>query len=190
MVEMGRFRTRELVEVVMLKILPAVPVETLVMRLLINRLVVDRFLLASVTTKEEAVKVAMLTLPVPMLKPLAVEKVKLEEVARGEVPLPNRMSLAVTAVLPVPPLPTGRVPLTSEELRLTAEELNNPPAEEWTRPNPRLFRTTAPEAVKLPLTPKVAPGVVEPIPTFPKAPTVKKGVVEVEEEATWKIGRD
>ena len=39
-------------------------------------------------------------------------KVKLVEVARGLVPLPKRMSLAVTAWLPVPPLATGNTPVT------------------------------------------------------------------------------
>ena len=41
-------------------------------------------------------------------------KVKLVEVARGLVPLPKRMSLAVTAWLPVPPLATGNTPVTLE----------------------------------------------------------------------------
>ena len=41
-------------------------------------------------------------------------KVKFELVAMGLVPLPNRMSLAVTAELPVPPLATGKTPVTLE----------------------------------------------------------------------------
>jgi len=41
-------------------------------------------------------------------------KVKLEEVAIGLVPLPKRMSLAVIAWLPVPPLATGNIPVTLE----------------------------------------------------------------------------
>ena len=59
----GRLMTREFVDVEMLKMLPAVPVETVVIMLLMVRLEEARFLLASVTTKEEAVRVAMLTLP-------------------------------------------------------------------------------------------------------------------------------
>ena len=63
MLAMGRLMTRALVEVVMLKMLPALPVETLLMMLLMLRLEEARFLLASVITRELAVRVAMLTLP-------------------------------------------------------------------------------------------------------------------------------
>ena len=39
----------------------------------------------------------------------------------GLEPLPKRMSLAVMAWEPVPPLATGRTPLTAEPLRVMAE---------------------------------------------------------------------
>ena len=56
--------TKALVVVVMLKLLPAVPVETLEMILLTIRLLLeDKFLLTSVTTREEAVSVGKLKLP-------------------------------------------------------------------------------------------------------------------------------
>lgn len=48
------------------------------------------------------------------VKPLPAEKVNNEDVAKGLVPLPNNISPAVTAELPVPPLVTGRTPATSE----------------------------------------------------------------------------
>ena len=59
----GRLSVRLLVVVLRLKMLPAVPVETVAMMLLSGKAETERFLLASVTTREEAVKVAMLTLP-------------------------------------------------------------------------------------------------------------------------------
>ena len=60
----GRLMTKALVLVVMLKMLPAVPVETLLIMLLTIKLELEeRLLLASVVTKELAVKVATLTLP-------------------------------------------------------------------------------------------------------------------------------
>ena len=64
----GRLMTKELVEVVMLKMLPAVPVETLLMLLTVPKpkeeVAIDiKFLLASVKTRELVLKVAMLTLP-------------------------------------------------------------------------------------------------------------------------------
>ena len=55
--------TREFVDVEMLKMFPAVPVETLLIMLLTVMADEAKFLLASVTTKEEAVRVAMLRLP-------------------------------------------------------------------------------------------------------------------------------
>ena len=65
MAEKGRFRVRELVVVEILKILPVVPVEMFWLSriLLMVRLEEARFLLASVMTREEAVRVARLTLP-------------------------------------------------------------------------------------------------------------------------------
>ena len=64
MFPLGRLMTKALVEVVMLKLLPSVPVETLAIMLLTIRLELEeRFLLASVVTRELAVKVAILRLP-------------------------------------------------------------------------------------------------------------------------------
>ena len=54
------------------------------------------------------------------VNPEAVVKVKLVEVPTAEVPEPNRMSLAVKAGAPVPPLATGRMPFTWEA-RATGE---------------------------------------------------------------------
>ena len=39
---------------------------------------------------------------------------KFVSVATAEVPLPNRILLAVKAGAPVPPLATGKIPVTSE----------------------------------------------------------------------------
>ena len=47
------------------------------------------------------------------VKPEPVLKVNRPEVAIGLVPLPNKMSLAVMAELPVPPFWTGNIPETS-----------------------------------------------------------------------------
>src|SRR6185295_6784483 len=68
MLALGRLMTRELVEVVMLKLLPAVPVETLLMLLAEPKpkaevAMEERFLLASAKTKLLAVRVEILTLP-------------------------------------------------------------------------------------------------------------------------------
>ena len=61
---LGRFMTKALMVVVMLKLLPVVPVETLaIMLLTIRELLADKFLLASVVTRELAERVAILTLP-------------------------------------------------------------------------------------------------------------------------------
>ena len=68
MLALGRLMTRELEVVEMLKLLPAVPVETLEISLTEPKpkeevAMEERFLLASAKTKEEAVRVEMLTLP-------------------------------------------------------------------------------------------------------------------------------
>ena len=64
MLAVGMFITSALVEVVMLKMLPAVPVETFWMILsTVMAVLLWRFLLASVVTKLLAVNVAMLMLP-------------------------------------------------------------------------------------------------------------------------------
>ena len=61
----GRLRTTALVEVVRLKMFPAVPVETLLIRSFTMMVVLDwRFLEASVVTSRLAVKVARLKLPI------------------------------------------------------------------------------------------------------------------------------
>jgi hypothetical protein len=71
----GRVRDRALVLMEALKRLPEVVVETEVTMLARDRLEEDRFLLESVTTREEAVRVAMLTLPAEVIwKRLAVEE--------------------------------------------------------------------------------------------------------------------
>ena len=77
------------------------------------------------------------------VRPPAVVKVKLVLVPTAEVPEPNKMSLAVKAGAPVPPLATGRMPVTLV-VRSTAEgamsavltkPLNRAPAEvERTKP--------------------------------------------------------
>ena len=60
----GKLITSEFVEVEMLKMLPAVPVETLEITLLRGKEATLRFLFASVTTREEAVRVARFKLPI------------------------------------------------------------------------------------------------------------------------------
>ena len=77
------------------------------------------------------------------VSPEVVLKVNKDDVATGLVPLPNKMSLAVKAGAPVPPLATGRMPVTLV-VRSTADgamsavltkPLNRaPPLVERTRP--------------------------------------------------------
>jgi hypothetical protein len=83
-----------------------------------------------------------------VVEPLTVNvlpptKVKLELVASGLEPLPNRISLAVTAWEPVPPLATGRIPVTLAVRSMVAfwmspltirEEDNRPALLLWTTP--------------------------------------------------------
>ena len=69
--------------------------------------------LTVVTVKLVMVVVAKVDVALTV-SPLAVVKVNSEEVAMGLVPLPNRISLAVMFPEPVPPLVTGRIPLTWE----------------------------------------------------------------------------
>lgn len=58
-------------------------------------------------------------------------KVKFELVARAELPLPNRMSEAVTALLPVPPLLTGITPVMAmvevPEMAMLVEPVSREP---------------------------------------------------------------
>ena len=63
----GMFMVKELVEVEMLKIVPVVPVEILEIMLLMFMADEDKFLLASVTTKLEGVRVATFTLPILLM---------------------------------------------------------------------------------------------------------------------------
>jgi hypothetical protein len=88
MEEVGRFMVRELVVVEMLKMLPAVPVETVAMMLARGKEATERFLLASVTTREEAVRVAMFMLPRGVMAkkedPLVEATVKIGRVCRPE----------------------------------------------------------------------------------------------------------
>jgi hypothetical protein len=60
---MGKLIAKLLVVVLMLKMFPVVPVETVVIMLLTVRLEEVKFLLASVATRVEAVKVATFRLP-------------------------------------------------------------------------------------------------------------------------------
>lgn len=56
------------------------------------------------------------------VKTLVAElKVKFVDVAIGLVPLPNNISVAVTAVEPVPPLLTGRIPEVIAEASMAME---------------------------------------------------------------------
>ena len=104
----GKLRTKALVVVVMLKMLPAVPVETLLIMLATVMLVLDwRFLLASVVTREEGVRVAMLMLP-----PLVICKAKapvelatLNKSREGKVLVPWTYRVAVLVVVPMPKEP-------------------------------------------------------------------------------------
>jgi len=106
-------------------------------------------------------------------------KVKLEEVAIGLVPLPNKMSLAVMAWEPVPPLATGKMPETEAELKDTAELYKAPEAVENTgRAEFKLV------IVVEPTTTKGTPGVEVPMPALPLARTVSKEAPD--EEATLK----
>src|SRR6185295_2677462 len=99
MVAMGRLMTRELVEVVMLKILPAVPVETLEIMLLMTKVELeDRCLLASVVTRELTVKVARWTLP------RAVTWKKLAPVVEGPVKMGRVWAEVEAAMVKVPPV--------------------------------------------------------------------------------------
>ncbi len=96
----GRFIVRELVEVEMLKMLPEVPVETLEIILLMLMLEEAKFLLESVTTKEEAVSVAMFTLPEA---DIVNKDAPLDEamVRSGEVPAaPCRVKVEEVDVVP------------------------------------------------------------------------------------------
>ena len=62
------------------------------------------------------------------VKTLVAElKVKFVEVPTGDVPLPNKTSVDVKAGAPVPPLATGKIPLT-EEPNETAELYKAPDA--------------------------------------------------------------
>ena len=104
MLEVGRLITRELVEVVMLKMLPAVPVETLLMLLTEPKpkeeVAIDiKFLLASVKTRELVERVAMLTLPKGVTERMVAP---LEEATTKGlfVPLPWNVTVLVGVVVP------------------------------------------------------------------------------------------
>ena len=129
MLAIGRFITSELVLVVMLKMLPAVPVETLLMLLTEPKpkeevAMEERFLLESAKTKEEAVRVEMLRLPrLSMLTKLAPLPFWKEAMAAVwvEVALTTRVgvvegpmkfwtkSKAVGEVVPMPMLPEASI---------------------------------------------------------------------------------
>ena len=145
------------------------------------------------------------------VKTLVLElKVKLEEVAMGLVPLPKRMSLAVMDKEPVPPLATGRIPVTLvvrsivefKMSELVTRPLNKGPAAHLTSPVPKELKVVEPleptvnkevpeeEAtiktskvgeVEVPTIDKVALGVVVPMPTLWLAVTLNTEI-PVEEE--------
>src|SRR3989344_1134972 len=88
----------------------------------------------------------------------------------------------------VPPLAIGKTPVTSEEARLTAEELNSPAALLLTMPVPKEDRVVAPETVRvptmfaLPITSSLLAGEVVPTPTLPDEVIT---VAEVPLALTW-----
>lgn len=100
----GMFITRALVVVEMLKMLPEVEVETLLIMLATVMLVLDwRFLEASVVTKEEAVRVAMLML---LLLVICRAKIPVEDATRnkskaGRVDVPCTIKLETSVVVPM-----------------------------------------------------------------------------------------
>ena len=87
----------------------------------------------------------------------------------------------------MPPLPTGRVPVTSPEFKFTAEEESSPPAATWTIPAPKLLNVIAPVAFSVPATAKVASGVVVLIPTLAAEVTYKAGTEEAVTENGFKL---
>src|SRR5207249_590365 len=108
MVEKGRLMTRELVVVEMLKMLPAVPVLTFWITLLMLMLEEAKFLEASVTTKELAVKVAMLTLfklVICKATPEVEATAKMGRLGLEEVPWTARVAMG--EVVPMPTLPAA-----------------------------------------------------------------------------------
>ena len=112
MLALGRLMTRELVEVVMLKLLPAVPVETLLMLLTEPKpkeevAMEERFLLASAKTKLLAVKVGMLMLPRAVTERIAlpVEELRFNRLMEALEALPAMESWASGVVVLMPMLP-------------------------------------------------------------------------------------
>jgi len=123
MLAVGMLITRLLVEVVMLKILPAVPVETLLMLLTEPKpkeevAMEERFLLASAKTSELAVKVEMLMLPRAEtwnnVEPVEEETVNKGNVGFVVVPLIAKTAKGV--VVPIPMLPLDVILSLSFEL--------------------------------------------------------------------------
>jgi len=109
MLAVGKLMVKLLVVVEMLKILPAVPVETLAMMLLMFKLEEAKFLLPSVMTKLLGVKVAMLTLPKAVTWNMEVEL--LEATLKGfRVPVPLTLKLTVEEVALTP----ATVPLSNK----------------------------------------------------------------------------
>ena len=109
MLAMGRLITKELVVVLMLKILPEVPVETLEIILLTTRLLLEeRFLLASVTTREFAVRVAKLKLPKESTKSRVVPEE--EDMEKGLIESEEvTVNLLLGVVVPMPTLPAALI---------------------------------------------------------------------------------
>ena len=96
MLALGRLMTKALVEVVMLKMLPAVPVETLAIILFKTMAEEARFLLTSVTTREETLKVARLRLPAAVTesKTAWLEEATWKTSKVGEVEVPSTTKVA------------------------------------------------------------------------------------------------
>ena len=116
MLAVGKLMVKLLVVVEMLKILPAVPVETLAMMLLMFKLEEAKFLLPSVMTKLLGVKVAMLTLPKAVTWKMEVEL--LEATLKGfRVPVPwtLRDTAAEVALTPATVPLSRRAPVESVE---------------------------------------------------------------------------
>src|SRR6185436_15404458 len=81
-----------------------------------------------------------------------------------EAPLPTRNLRAAGVVeVPVPPLATGRMPLTSA-VRLALPAVSTPLVSDFTSPAERLVIVVEAESVVAPLTKSVPPRVVAPVP--------------------------
>ena len=95
---------------------------------------------------------------------LELSQVKEVLVATGEVPLPKSIRLAVRAGAPVPPLATGRMPVTLAarsmvELvmsELVTRPMNKAPEADLTTPEPKEDKVVEPVIVTIPVTVELA----------------------------------